>query len=149
MSAETLIKPRAMRDALLSSLHRAMQSDSDLFFVTADFGSPVLDAIRADRAWGFYIRNLTVERTEFNGLYVIETDGYVIDSILARWDLEYGFLTFTVDHGLWENCETYGNGDSGLYPGAGAKTDHKEDWDAGVRGRAKEALERIGHPLGG
>ena len=25
----------------------------------------------------------------------------------------------------------------------------KEDWDAGVRGRAKEALERIGHPLGG
>ena len=25
----------------------------------------------------------------------------------------------------------------------------KDDWDAGVRGRAKEALERIGHPLGG
>jgi transketolase len=49
MSAETLVKPRAMRDALLTSLHRAMQTDTDLFFVTADFGSPVLDTIRADR----------------------------------------------------------------------------------------------------
>jgi len=49
MSSETLVKPRAMRDALLTSLHRAMQTDFDLFFVTADFGSPVLDAIRADR----------------------------------------------------------------------------------------------------
>jgi transketolase len=49
MSAETAVKPRAMRDALLASLHRAMQTDSDIFFVTADFGSPVLDAIRADR----------------------------------------------------------------------------------------------------
>jgi len=48
MSAETAVKPRAMRDALLASLHRAMQADSDIFFVTADFGSPVLDAIRAD-----------------------------------------------------------------------------------------------------
>jgi hypothetical protein len=80
-----------------------------------------LNAIRADRAWGVYIRNLTVEHTEFNGLYVIEADGYQIDSILARWDLEYGFLTFTVDHGLWQNCETYGNGDSGLYPGGQAQ----------------------------
>ena len=34
---------------LLASLHRAMHTDPDLFFVTADFGSPVLDAIRADR----------------------------------------------------------------------------------------------------
>jgi transketolase len=48
MSVDTVVKPRAMRDAMLSSLHCAMQTDSDLFFVTADFGSPVLDAIRAD-----------------------------------------------------------------------------------------------------
>jgi transketolase len=49
MSVESVVKPRAMRDALLASLHGAMQEDSDVFFVTADFGSPVLDAIRADR----------------------------------------------------------------------------------------------------
>ena len=80
-----------------------------------------LNAIRGDRAYGLYIRNLTAQHTEFNGLYVIESDGYVFDSILARWDLEYGFLSFTVDHGLYVNCETYGNGDSGIYPGGQAQ----------------------------
>ncbi|MGC1816183.1 MAG: transketolase C-terminal domain-containing protein [Casimicrobiaceae bacterium] len=49
MSADTTLKPRAMRDALLASLHLDMQRNSDIFFVTADFGSPVLDSIRADR----------------------------------------------------------------------------------------------------
>lgn len=49
MSVEAVVKPRAMRDALLAELHDAMRHDSDLFFVTADFGSPVLDEIRADR----------------------------------------------------------------------------------------------------
>jgi transketolase len=45
-----LAKPRAMRDALLEQIHRAMASDPSIFFVTADFGSPVLDRIRADHA---------------------------------------------------------------------------------------------------
>lgn len=49
MSGDAVIKPRPMRDALLGSLHRAMHENPDIFFVTADFGSPVLDAIRADR----------------------------------------------------------------------------------------------------
>ncbi|MDP9326518.1 MAG: hypothetical protein M3O87_08320, partial [Candidatus Dormibacteraeota bacterium] len=80
-----------------------------------------LNAIRADRANGVYFRNFTTQHTEFNGMYVIETDGYVFDSILSRWDLEYGFLSFTVDHGLYVNCETYGNGDSGIYPGGQAQ----------------------------
>lgn len=37
-----------MRDALLDQIHRAMASDPKIFFVSADFGSPVLDRIRAD-----------------------------------------------------------------------------------------------------
>lgn len=41
-------KPVAMRDALLTRIHAAMQSDARIFFLTADFGSPVLDRIRAD-----------------------------------------------------------------------------------------------------
>ena len=49
MTTSEPTRPRAMRDALLAALHRAMQGNPDLFFVTADFGSPVLDAIRADR----------------------------------------------------------------------------------------------------
>ncbi|KPA90021.1 MULTISPECIES: transketolase family protein [Pseudomonas] len=40
------IKPRAMRDTLLASIVEAMEADDDIFFATADFGSPVLDQIR-------------------------------------------------------------------------------------------------------
>jgi hypothetical protein len=50
----------------------------------------------------------------------METDGFVIDRTIGRWNLEYGFLTFTVDHGLYTDCEAYGNGDSGVYPGSAA-----------------------------
>lgn len=39
--------PLAMRDALLTRILEAMADDPDLFFVCADFGSPVLDKIRA------------------------------------------------------------------------------------------------------
>ncbi|MBV8892414.1 MAG: transketolase [Acidobacteria bacterium] len=46
-------KPRAMRDALLEQIHREMASDSSIFFVSADFGSPVLDRIRADHPTKF------------------------------------------------------------------------------------------------
>jgi transketolase len=48
-----LAKPRAMRDALLERIHGAMASDQSIFFVTADFGSPVLDRIRADHPTRF------------------------------------------------------------------------------------------------
>lgn len=77
-----------------------------------------LNAIRADRADGFYVRNLVAEKTTFNGVYIMEQDGFVIDRVVGRFNDEYGFLTFDVDHGLYVDCEAYGNGDSGLYPGA-------------------------------
>ncbi|HEX2088859.1 MAG TPA: right-handed parallel beta-helix repeat-containing protein [Actinomycetota bacterium] len=79
-----------------------------------------LNVIRADRADGIYFRNFTVQFAEFNALYVIETDGFVIDRVIGRWNWEYGFLTFASDHGLYKNCEAYGNGDGGLYPGSAA-----------------------------
>lgn len=41
-------KPIAMRDALLARIWQAMAADEDIFFTCADFGSPVLDRIRAD-----------------------------------------------------------------------------------------------------
>ena len=46
MSAE--LKPRAMRDTFLQSLHALMADDPEIFFVSGDFGSPVLDQIRLD-----------------------------------------------------------------------------------------------------
>lgn len=78
------------------------------------------NVIRADRADGVYFRNLTVQHATFNGIYVIETDGFVIDRVVGRWTDEYGFLTFASDHGLYVDCEAYGNGDSGIYPGSAA-----------------------------
>lgn len=77
-----------------------------------------LNTIRADRADGVYFRNLTAQKSQFNAIYVIETDGFVIDKSIGRWNDEYGFLTFATDHGLYTDCEGYGNGDSGVYPGA-------------------------------
>ncbi|MFP3963708.1 right-handed parallel beta-helix repeat-containing protein [Actinomadura fulvescens] len=77
-----------------------------------------LNGVRADRADGFYLRNITTQLFEFNGVYVIEQDGFVIDRALARWNEEYGFLTFATDHGLYTDCEAYGSGDAGLYPGS-------------------------------
>ena len=47
------VKPRAMRDALLEQIYGAMASDPTIFFVSADFGSPVLDRIRADHPTRF------------------------------------------------------------------------------------------------
>ena len=79
-----------------------------------------LNAIRADRADGIYLRNFTTQRTTFNGVYIMESDGFAIDRLTSRWNDEYGFLTFADDHGLYADCETYGNGDSGVYPGAAA-----------------------------
>lgn len=37
-----------MRDAYLRRIHQAMKTDNKIFFISADFGSPVLDDIRRD-----------------------------------------------------------------------------------------------------
>jgi hypothetical protein len=85
--------------------------------------NPVKDVvIRADRADGFVLRNLTTRHAAEHGIYVIETDGYVLDRFKAFYNEEYGVLTFVADHGLIQNCDAAGSGDSGLYPGAGADT---------------------------
>ena len=86
--------------------------------VIVDGDYSVLNGIRGDRADGLYLRNLTVQRFEFNAVYVLETDGFAFDEVVTRWNDEYGFLSFAVDHGLYQNCEGYTNGDSAVYPGS-------------------------------
>ena len=83
--------------------------------------------IRADRADGFVLRNVTVRHAKEHDIYVLETNGYLLDRFKAYWAGEYGVLTFVEDHGLIENCDAAGSGDSGLYPGAGAKTSAGRD----------------------
>lgn len=74
--------------------------------------------IRADRADGFHLRNLHVRRAGEHGVYIVETDGYAIDRVVASENRNYGFLTFVSDHGLHDRCEAYGNSNAGVYPGA-------------------------------
>lgn len=77
-----------------------------------------LNAIRADRVGGIVMRNFTVQQAEFNAVYVLETDGFLIDRLVARGNDEYGILAFASDHGLIQNVDAYYNGDSGIYPGS-------------------------------
>ncbi len=77
------------------------------------------DVIRADRADGIVIHNLTTEQASFNGIDVVETNGFRISKVVARYNQNYGVLTFASDHGLYQDAEAYGNGDSGIYPGSG------------------------------
>lgn len=79
-----------------------------------------LNAIRADRAAGVLFRNFTVQQAEFNALYMMETDGFVVDKVVARGNDEYGILAFASDHGLIQRVNAYFNGDSGIYPGSAA-----------------------------
>jgi hypothetical protein len=97
--------------------------------VVVDAQYEKLNAIRADRADGFYLRNLTAQRTTFNAVYILETDGFVIDRAVGRWNDEYGFLTFADDHGKYTDCEAYGNGDSGVYPGAASNINARRGHD--------------------
>jgi hypothetical protein len=68
------------------------------------------------------IRNLKVRHAKEHDIYVLESDGYVLDRFKVFYPGEYGVLTFVEDHGLMQNCEAVGADDSGLYPGAGADT---------------------------
>lgn len=71
------VKPLAMRDAFLERIWQAMAHDSKIFFVTADFGSPVLDKIRAD----FPARFVNVGIAEQNLINVsagLALEGYTV-----------------------------------------------------------------------
>ncbi|MFL6060465.1 MAG: right-handed parallel beta-helix repeat-containing protein [Marmoricola sp.] len=78
--------------------------------------------IFVDRADGFVLRNVTVRHAREHDIYTLETDGYVFDRFKTFYAGSYGVLTFVEDHGVIENCEAAGNGDSGIYPGSGAPT---------------------------
>ena len=78
--------------------------------------------IRADRADGLVIRNLTAAHAAEHGIYIHETDGYLMQRVKFFYNKEYGGLMFTSDHGLTTDCEGVGHGDSAIYPGAAAET---------------------------
>ena len=82
--------------------------------------------IFVDRADGFVLRNVTVRHAREHDIYALETDGYLLDRFKTYYAGGYGVLTFVEDHGVMQNCDAAGNGDSGLYPGSGAdSTDNR------------------------
>ena len=87
-----------------------------------------LDVLRIDRANGIFLRNFMVEQGAFNDVDIVEVDGFRISHVIARYAQNYGVLSFTATHGLYDHDTGYGNGDSGLYPGStmkGCSTDGK------------------------
>lgn len=78
--------------------------------------------IRGDRADGIIIENLSVWHAYDHGVYVLDTDGFIIDGVHSGYSREYPFLTFANDHGVMRNCEGFGGGDGGIYPGGSADT---------------------------
>jgi hypothetical protein len=78
--------------------------------------------IRADRADGFVLRKVTVRHAGEHGIYVLESDGYLLEHFKAFYNRLYGTLTFVEDHGRQQHCEAVGHGDSGIYPGAAVET---------------------------
>ena len=78
------------------------------------------DVIRADRADGFFLRNVVgragrVQRRRRRRDQRLPP----AQARHARTAQNYGVLTFTSDNGLYDHIEAYGNGDSGIYPGSG------------------------------
>jgi hypothetical protein len=86
--------------------------------IDAEFKKHVV--IRGDRSDGIIIENLSTWHGYDHGIYILETDGFVIDRVHSGYAREYPFLTFADDHGLMQNCEAFGGGDAGIYPGSSA-----------------------------
>lgn len=78
--------------------------------------------IRADRADGFVLQNVTVRHAAEHDIYVPETDGARLQKFKTYFNGEYGVLTFVADHHLIQDCDAAGSGDAAVYPGSSADT---------------------------
>ncbi|MBU1086246.1 MAG: transketolase [Candidatus Omnitrophica bacterium] len=66
-----------MRDALIEQIYLGMKSDKKLFFVSADFGSPVLDKIRKEFSSNF-INVGIAEQNLVNVVTGLALEGFVV-----------------------------------------------------------------------
>jgi hypothetical protein len=80
-----------------------------------------IDVLRIDRANGIYLGNFMIEQGWFNDVDIVEVDGFHVSGVVARYAQNYGVLSFTAIHGLYDHIEAYNNGDSGVYPGSNQK----------------------------
>jgi len=78
--------------------------------------------MRTDRTDGLVIRNMLFRGALEHGFYTEESDGVLMDRVKFFWNADYGHLSFTTDHNVIQNCEAFGAGDAGVYPGASPQT---------------------------
>jgi hypothetical protein len=79
------------------------------------------DVLRIDRASGVFLTNFTIEQGAFNNIDIVEVDGFRVSNVITRYAQNYGVLSFTATHGLYDHVTAYANGDSGIYPGSTMK----------------------------
>src|SRR3954465_5250982 len=75
-------------DSALCGVQLAGTGESS-YDVVLDNRFSKLNAIRADRVDGVIFSNFTVQRAEFNSIYIMESDGYLLDHMIARANEEY------------------------------------------------------------
>lgn len=81
------VEVKTMRDALIERIYSRMQDDDRIFFVSADFGAPVLDKLRAD----FGDRFINVGIAEQNLINV--STGLALEGFAVYAYAIAGFLT--------------------------------------------------------
>jgi hypothetical protein len=95
----------------------------------APIGSAKDVGVKADRADGFVLKDMTVRHAAEHDVYTLETDGYQLVRGRYMYAGEYGTLTFASDHGVTRTCEAMGNGDAGVYPGGAPDTGEQQRAD--------------------
>ncbi|MEA2403753.1 MAG: hypothetical protein QOE08_400, partial [Thermoleophilaceae bacterium] len=88
----------------------------------APLGSAKDVGLKVDRADGVVLYNFKARHAAEHDVYILETDGYLQDRLKLFYAGEYGTLMFTTDHGMTQNCDAVGSGDSGVYPGGAPDT---------------------------
>ena len=83
--------------------------------------------MRVDRGDGFVGRNMLLRGALEFGFYTEETDGILLDRMKFFWAADYGHLSFTTDHHVIRNCDSFGAGDAAIYPGASPETGAQAD----------------------
>ena len=78
-----------------------------------------LNVFRADRADGVFLRNFLVQYSDFNNVYVIETNGFRAGHVSRAGAASTGSSPSPRTTALYNHVTAYGSGDSGIYPGSG------------------------------
>jgi hypothetical protein len=98
--------------------------------------------LRADRADGLVLRNMTFRHAAEHDVYLHETDGYLVKRMKFFYAGEYGLLMFATDHGLTDICEGAGHGDSAVYPGGAPDTGALRDVTFYPEARLNQTISR-------